>query len=595
MQYMTDEYHASMAQPIRNKSHIRAEIYKAGGDTISFTEEQIINFSRTDYVSPISETLPSSDMTLTINNRNMEFDPDNEDSPIVQLTKGLQMMVQLGYEINGDGVITWIPAFYGYLSDWDASDTEAVFVAKDMLQNCSVEYPLSYPYSVGAYQEMSELVDDMAQYANVGSHVFFYTADEIVMNALPAVPVSEGFQIVANASGSILSVNRDGDIVIGGVVASGATSIGYDATDYSNATYLMEEEMPDSSRFMYATQSNGGAVLNKKCKFAPLSPADRKDGSGYTSDLVANSGGTFSTNPVVAMETYKKHEITEFGVQFLGKPPLSFTASSYDSDDTLIETVTVTDVSPYQYVKGDFGVPQYINLEFTSAEPGSAVMVSVLYIDAIYDYTMTRRMMLESPKAKRQEKVRSISVAETTWTTDSNAASEVYHKEVPMSAGETITLIDTFGEPIDYLYNCTFDITGTGVSWTGQYGTYGYRAEVEATSDTVAVVSCTAKRLNSAVVNTTTTFDSNGIDIPWNNPLNNGRYTDKITRLLEEYYLGTVDYEIRWRGDPCVDVNDKIWLELKDGSKVPIRIYQNELNYNGTLSGIIRARRVVDF
>ena len=594
MQYMTDQYHTSMAQPIRNRSHIRAEIYKSGGDSISFTEDKIISFSRNDYVSPISETLPTSDMTLTIDNRGMEYDPDNEDSPIVQLTKGLEMMVQLGYEIDGDGVITWIPAFYGFLSDWDATDTEAMFTAQDMLQNCSVEYPLSYPYRVGLYQEMDELVDDMAQYVNIGSQVFYYTAGEIVWNALPAVPVSEGFQIVANASGSILSINRNGNIIIGGVVASGATTTASDATVYSSGSYLMEEEMPDSNRFMYATQSNGGAILSKNCKFAPASPADILNGSGSTSDDVAGAGGTFGNNLIITMETWEKHDITEFGVQFLGKPPLSFIVSSYDRTDTLIETVTINNPSAYQVVSGNFGVPWYINLEFTDAEEGAAVTVSVLSLDPVSDFTITRQMMLESPKAKRQEKVKSISVAETTWTVDSGAASEVYHKEVAMSAGETRTFIDVWGVPIDD-YSCTFNITGTGVSWTGSYGTYGYQAEVSATVDTTATFSCTAKQMNSAVTNTTTTFNSNGIDITWDNPLNNGRYTDKIEDLLEQHYLGTVEYEINWRGDPCVDVNDKVWLELKDGSKVPIRIYQNTLNYNGVLSGVVRARRVVDF
>lgn len=598
MQYMSDEYHASMAQPIRNRSHIRAEIYRDGGDTISFSEDQIVNFSRHDFCSPISESLPTSDMTLVINNRDMTYDPDNENSPITLLQKGLRMMVQMGYEIDGDGTITWIPAFYGYLSDWDASDTEATFTAQDILFNLSMEYPLCYPYNVGVHEGMRELVDELAKFGGVTGQVSFYTHGGIVMNALPSVPVSEGFQVVANACGAILSISRDGKIVIGGVINTGVSTTGYNDTDYSNSDNLPEDARTSTEstieRIMYAVQSNGGAVVGKPFKFAPVSPADRRDGSGYTSELVANSSGAFATNPKIRIYVSGKRAVTEFGISFLGKPPVSLTASSYDSSDTLIESVSVSNLSSYQNISGDFGTPEYIDVEFTGAEAGAAVMVSVIYIDPISDFTITRSMMSRSPMAKRQDKIKSISVAETTWTTDSGDQTEVYRREIAMSAGETLTVVDSFGTPINH-QTCSFDITGTGVTWTGRYSMYGFRAKIEAASDTTATIVCTANTMSDTVVNAKKTFGTNGIDVSWNNPMNDGTFTDAIEQLLEEHYLGTVDYEIPWRGDPCVDVNDKVWLELKDGSKVPIRIYDNTLNYNGVLSGTIRARRVVDF
>lgn len=598
MQYMSDEYHVSMAQPIRNRSHIRAAIYRDGGDTISFSEDQIVNFSRHDFCSPISESLPTSDMTLVINNRDMIYDPDNENSPITMLQKGLRMMVQMGYEIDGDGTITWIPAFYGYLSDWDASDTEATFTAQDILFNLSMEYPLCYPYNVGVHEGMRELVDELAEFGGVSGQVLFYTGSETVMNALPSVPVSEGFQVVANTCGAILSIGRDGKILIGGVIDTCIGSHGYDETDYSNSDNLPEETRTSTEstieRIMYAVQSNGGAVVGKPFKFAPVSPADRRDGSGYTSELVADASGTFATNPKIRLTVGCGRAVTEFGISFLGKTPVSFTASAYDASDTLIESVTIDNPSSYQNVSGDFGTPSYIMLEFTEAEPGAAIMVSVIYGNPTSDFTITRSMMSHSPMAKRQDKIKSISVAETTWTTDSGDQTEVYRREIAMSAGQTLTVVDSFSTPINY-QTCSFDITGTGVSWSGRYSMYGFRAEIEAESDTVATIVCTANTMSDTVVNAKKTFGTNGIDVSWNNPMNDGTFTDTIEQLLEEHYLGTVDYEIQWRGDPCVDINDKVWLELKDGSKVPIRIYENTLSYNGVLSGTIRARRVVDF
>ena len=62
---------------------------------------------------------------------------------------------------------------------------------------------------------------------------------------------------------------------------------------------------------------------------------------------------------------------------------------------------------------------------------------------------------------------------------------------------------------------------------------------------------------------------------------------------LSTYYLGDVDYEIAWRGDPRVEANDLFYLELKDREKALIRSYQNELEFNGAWSGALKARKVV--
>ena len=90
------------------------------------------------------------------------------------------------------------------------------------------------------------------------------------------------------------------------------------------------------------------------------------------------------------------------------------------------------------------------------------------------------------------------------------------------------------------------------------------------------------------------THNPNGQEIEWSNPLIS---TDEQARDLEEwiatYYLGDVDYEISWRGDPRVEANDLFYLELKNREDALIRSYQNELSFNGSWSGSMKARKVV--
>ena len=88
--------------------------------------------------------------------------------------------------------------------------------------------------------------------------------------------------------------------------------------------------------------------------------------------------------------------------------------------------------------------------------------------------------------------------------------------------------------------------------------------------------------------------NENGADMEWDNPLVS---TESHARDLEEwlssYYLGIVDYQLDWRGDPRTDANDLFYLGLKDGRKRLIRAYENDISFNGTWSGKIKARAVV--
>ena len=85
-----------------------------------------------------------------------------------------------------------------------------------------------------------------------------------------------------------------------------------------------------------------------------------------------------------------------------------------------------------------------------------------------------------------------------------------------------------------------------------------------------------------------------GSEISWNNPLIST--TDQAKALeewLASYYLGDVDYQITWNGDPRVDANDLFYLQLKGRDDTKIRAYQNELKFTGAWSGSLKARKVV--
>lgn len=590
MQYMSDEYHASMAQPIRNRSHIRAEIYQDGGDTISFSEDQIVNFSRHDFCSPISESLPTSDMTLVIDNRDMTYDPDNENSPITLLQRGLRMMVQMGYEIDGDGTITWIPAFYGYLSDWDASDTEAIFTAQDRVSQMSAEYAGGVQgNSVTNY--FSSVAEDVFDTAGMTSTEYQLNINSATTkNAVPVVPCSEALQLVANASGAAFYEHRNGNIVLESENPSVSNIYANEESAYSDTSSVI-----GSTDNAYGLQAYNYTIVGKSL-IAPADTSEKLDGTGFTSNVVADSTGAFSTNPQLTLLLSNTATFSQVAIKFQGSLPTEFELVGVNYLlGTIIVDETVTNVSEYTVVSADFTNVNQLTFIFKSAEEGAAVCVTSISFSPVYDYVITRQMMTASPKAKRPERVKQITVNKHSWKRAS-ARSDVYSESFTLASGETREVTVTWTEPCDAssssVYSVTSDnsnITVSNITRNSRSATFTLTASAAGTA-TITVNAY--EMIDTVSVGEQESYNTNGLDVAWDNPLCDGDTAADMLEVLSDYYLGKVDYEINWRGDPCVDVNDKLYLELKDGSTVPIRIYENTLQYNGVLSGIIRARRV---
>ena len=62
----------------------RLRIYQfVCGIANTFTDSQVISYSMKEHVSPITDSLPSWDVSLTVNNYDGYYNPDNPDSALV--------------------------------------------------------------------------------------------------------------------------------------------------------------------------------------------------------------------------------------------------------------------------------------------------------------------------------------------------------------------------------------------------------------------------------------------------------------------------------------------------------------------------------
>ena len=82
----------------------------------------------------------------------------------------------------------------------------------------------------------------------------------------------------------------------------------------------------------------------------------------------------------------------------------------------------------------------------------------------------------------------------------------------------------------------------------------------------------------------------------WKNPLiSDTALATDVLDWVGNYLKADREYSLTYRGEPRLMANDLLYLENKYVDKLMLRVYDHTLNYNGALSGSIKARREVSF
>lgn len=192
----------------------RLRIYRFScGLTNTFYNDKVFNFSTKEYVSPIAETVPSSDTTITVVNYDMYYNPDNPESTLAYLELGQEVRVAFGYDVTGNGDIEWLLEKKSYLKTWKANESQAVFTSVDLFDFIGN----NTSYVRGKYSEEGTPLYDIAVdvLKDLGVADYFIDTslkDIMINNPMPVVKHSAALQIIANAGRCILREGRSGQI-----------------------------------------------------------------------------------------------------------------------------------------------------------------------------------------------------------------------------------------------------------------------------------------------------------------------------------------------------------------------------------------------
>ncbi len=165
-----------------------------------FTNKDIKSYSFKDYVSPISDRIPSQDMSLTVYNYSFRYNIDNPGSAIHFMELGQEIRVSFGYDVTGKGDIEWLGSNEVYLKTWDADDKEAKFTATDPFDNIkSTYYKGRYrKEGITAFDLAQDILEDMGLEKNEYS-VDPYLKGMLIYNPVPVASHVEALQMLANA------------------------------------------------------------------------------------------------------------------------------------------------------------------------------------------------------------------------------------------------------------------------------------------------------------------------------------------------------------------------------------------------------------
>lgn len=596
----------------------RLRIYQFScGATNTFTNDDVISFSNKEYASSISETVPSVDAELVVKNYDMYYSPDNPESVLAYLEVGQEVKVSIGYDVTGKNDIEWLPERKTFLKTWKADESQATFASTDIFDYVSGTY-YKGKYRAGGISLYDLAVDVFEDAGIFDYYIDAYLKNIIVNNPMPVVSHSAALQIIANAGRCVLKEERSGRIRIESSFIPKMEASSDNQADFSHVENVLKNDVKDA----YANTSNNFSVLDGSLLFYPFDGQDILK-MGYASKSVwieysdpavvrrfpfrlgtdlkefGASGYWSGDIPSIIINLEASYTAFGLGIIFRNVAPKEFYVATYHADEP-VDYLLVNNPSINYYTDKAFLDFDRMEIVFTKGYPNSRVFVDNILIGDNTDYELTRdNELLTAPVATRQTKIQNISVAfnayKETVEIVSVASEEIV---VPEDGYEYITYFSNPSYGLEVFVNVDNEIAmaQTGLIYAEIIESSDYYAKIKFMGigqETVVRYSISGYEYTVEEQKYVKSYNKSGEIKTWNNPLvSTSEHAQMIEEWLAAYFLGDVEYEIDWKGDPAVDANDVFHLETKVGTSY-IRDYENSFDFSGgRWRGSMKARKV---
>lgn len=551
------------------------------GYGLVYYNDSVMGSSLESYVSPIGADVPQIDFSVQLKNYDHYFNVDNPKSAINFIETGQEMDIYYGYQIPNSDTIEWIKGNHLLCSEWESDDYTATIRCQDIFRNMDTEY-----YK-GLYNTDGKSYYDLAVEVITDVGIEKYYIDPHLKklyskNPLPRVSHKEALQIIANACRCVLLQTRQGTIQIKSNFIPESTITSNGEEYYSNVANVLnatEKEEYGTLACNYTTATGNMYFLPKENKGIL--------NTGYISNEQSNADGTFDKNPIVTI--IQEAACMYYGVKmvFGNALPSMFTIRTYNNGKLVDNYAVTEDISKTMVILHEFDDFDTMQIEFIkTAEAYNRIVLNYFTFGDITDFTMTRKDMLSSPKAMKQERIKEIIVPCYSYQ-NSSAEDTLVSQDIDVVDGQIETYF--MGEPsYDFIAKLNDSESNVTILASGSYYvtlqyhiTGHYRLNI------------TGYRYKVVERYVTKQLHERGKTIKWENPLiSDIEMAQDLAEWLGDYYKTGIEYEYDTRGNPEIDVNDIVYQENEFNKDMKVNIYRHTIGFNQAFSGKVTARRI---
>lgn len=544
------------------------------GTSLTIPVNKIQNYSMTDVVSPVTESLPTQDMKLEVVNVDRTYDVDDENSIINFFEKGQSLQAVFSYDVAGDGILEYTAPQTFYFKGADATEIKATISATDRLQVMDGTYYKGRYYSNGI--SLYELAKDVLEDAGLQENEYridSYLQDVMVYNPLPVCGHKEALQIIANAGRCVILFNRSGQIQLKSSFIPHVTATEENGESWSNVGGVLTS----AEKGWYASPEY--APVTDDVYFVPET-AEISVNTGFVS-IMATPDGTFSAEPVIILTMESAYTCFGLSIAFRDIFPEEIQIETY-LDGNAVESVTENPDSINYATLHEFKEFDSMRIRILKGQPNRRIMVEQIRFGDATDYILTaERDLMSVPKAIKQNRIQAMEITRTIYSQSTDK------KELSAEEG---VIPDADGNYTVYLSNAS----------------YGYEldcdvAAIEESSCWYVKLHTSAASFNYALTGYEYAVSENIYRVPhnptgivksWKNELvSSAEHAEAIEKWLAAHFMAAMEYDISYRGDPRVDAHDLFELELNRGT-TQVRAYSHTLKYNGAWSGTMKVREI---
>ncbi len=536
-----------------------------------YGNEYVLDSSLESYVSPISADIPQIDFMVKLKNDDKYFNVDNPKSAINYFETGQQLSVMYGYKLPDSNNVEWVKGGQLVCTEWESDDNTATIRGTDLLRGVDREYSMGQYSSVGVsyYDVLTSLFRAM----NIKK---YYIEPRLKLlklkNPIPRVKLKEAIQLLANACRCTVSQSRWGEIQI-----------------KSNYIPELSISSDDGDRM-----SNLANILKpgQKVEFARL---DRDyttvDGSkrpvGFVSNRATDSTGVFANPVKIAVTMDNIRAYYNVNIEFGNTLPSLFTIDTYNNGvNTNTFAVGSSEISKKMSVIRDFGECDKMVFSFEeTAKPNNHVVVRRIGLETATNFMITRRDMLSSPKAIKQESIKEIIVPYYTYQ-ESDKVDVLISEDIEVSQNQVITYyFDSpcydFNVLVDDRSNLASVVSKSNYAISLRYQVVGkHKLEIK------------GRKYNIIEKQVGVSLNTRGRVIKWSNPLlSDEQMANQLLQWLKEYYTSGIEYEYDTRGNPELDANDIVNQENEFHPDMKVCIYKYNMKFTNSFSASVIARR----